>query len=194
RERVRLARCAKARDRRHLPVPDGRDRQDARAHRLALDVHGASTALREPAAEVRVVQAELAAQCVEQRHLGLRLDGNTLAVDGETDHRHGSPPWIRSTILPLPCPASDAAYAFGASSSEKVCVTCGLSLPRTAQSKIFSSRCRAAWICGFSMRTSDLDACGGTGVAESATSSPPRSSASSERTCASPPSVSSTMS
>src|SRR5258708_10607474 len=51
-------------------------------------MHGAGAALREPAAEVRIVQVKFAAQCIEQRHLGLRFDGNTLAVDGETDHSH----------------------------------------------------------------------------------------------------------
>src|SRR5438445_852794 len=50
-QRMRLVGRAKTRDRRHLLVCGGRDRQHAGAHRLAVEVHGAGAALREPTAE-----------------------------------------------------------------------------------------------------------------------------------------------
>src|SRR3989442_11159094 len=192
---MRLLGRAETRDGRHLLVRGCRDWEHARAHRLALEMHGAGAALREPAAEVRIVQAEIVAQRIEQRHLGLRVHRNALAVHGEPVRRHASPPQeICSTILPLPCAASAAAYASCAFSSGKRCSTCGRSRPLTAQSKIRPSRSRVACTWGFSILTPLGTVCGGTGVAESATRTPPGFSACSERTCTSPPSVSSTTS
>src|SRR5262249_3903377 len=51
------------------------------AHRLAVDVNRAGTALRQPAAEARAVQREVVAQRIKQRHVGI-VDGdpNRLAV------------------------------------------------------------------------------------------------------------------
>ena len=43
----------------------------ARAHRRAVDQHGARAALAEAAAELGAVQAEVVAQRVEQRHVGI---------------------------------------------------------------------------------------------------------------------------
>src|SRR6266850_602273 len=82
-QRMRLLGRAEPREGRHLLVPRCRDRQDAGAHRLTIEMHRAGAALREPAAEMRIVQAELAAQRIEQRHLGLRVHRNALAVHGE---------------------------------------------------------------------------------------------------------------
>ena len=48
-----------------------RQRRDAGAHRLAVDMHRAGAALREPAAEARPVQREIVAQRIEQRHVGI---------------------------------------------------------------------------------------------------------------------------
>src|SRR5262249_15428075 len=63
---------------------DGGNRRDAGAHRGAVDVDGARTALPEPAAEARPVQMKIAAQDVEQRHVRVvKADRYRLAVDGE---------------------------------------------------------------------------------------------------------------
>jgi hypothetical protein len=48
-----------------------RNRHHAAAQRLAVVVDGARAALREPASEVKPVQAELVAQRVQQRHAGI---------------------------------------------------------------------------------------------------------------------------
>src|SRR5439155_20960029 len=55
-----------------------------------VQMHGASSALREAAAEVGVVETQSVAQGVQQRHLGLGVDGNAPAVDGEAEARHSS--------------------------------------------------------------------------------------------------------
>jgi len=44
-------------------------------------MHRAGAALRQPAAEMRIVQAEIVAQRVEQRHVGIDIDLVLLAVD-----------------------------------------------------------------------------------------------------------------
>src|SRR5262249_31588569 len=87
-----LLRRAEALDRRDALAARRRDRQHARAHRLAVQVHGAGAALREPAAEVRVAEAEIVAQRIEQRHLGLGVYRNALAVDGHSECGHAVPP------------------------------------------------------------------------------------------------------
>src|SRR6266850_3360817 len=87
-QRMRLLGRAETRDGRHLLVCGCRHRQHTGAHRLAVEMHGAGAALREPAAEVRVVQAEIVAQRIEQRHLGLRVHRNALAVHGEPIRGH----------------------------------------------------------------------------------------------------------
>src|SRR5262249_22810767 len=55
---VRLVRAADSGERDDLARADGIDRRDAGAHRLAVDQHGARTALREPAAEARFFHAQ----------------------------------------------------------------------------------------------------------------------------------------
>ena len=82
-QRMRLVRRAEAGERDDLAVADRRDRRDAGADRLAVEMHGAGAALGEPAAEMRIVQAEIVAQRVEQRHVLVRLHGVHLAVDVE---------------------------------------------------------------------------------------------------------------
>src|SRR5579863_370431 len=51
--------------------------------RLAVEMHGAGAALAEPTAEMRVVEAEVVAQHVEQRRVGIGLDRAVGAVDVE---------------------------------------------------------------------------------------------------------------
>src|SRR5262249_29661698 len=72
-----------------LAAAHRRHRRHAGAHRLAVDVHGAGAALRQPAAEMRVVERELVAQRVEQRHVGIGIDRVDLAVHVEGHSGHG---------------------------------------------------------------------------------------------------------
>src|ERR1700704_1526385 len=67
-QRMRLLRRAEALEGGDRLAARGGDRQHARAHRLAVKVHGASSALREAAAEVGIVEAEIVAQGVQQGH------------------------------------------------------------------------------------------------------------------------------
>src|SRR2546426_8170395 len=89
-QRVRLARRAEALDGGDRLAARGGDRQHARAHRLAVEVHGTSAALREAAAEVGIIRTEIGAQGVQQRHLGRGGVGDAVAVDGESEARHSS--------------------------------------------------------------------------------------------------------
>src|SRR5256712_3199967 len=89
-QRMRLLRRTEAFEGGDALAARGGDRQHARAHRLAVKVHGTSTALREAAAEVGIIKTEVVAQGVQQGHLGLGIDGNALAVDGESEARHSS--------------------------------------------------------------------------------------------------------
>ena len=82
-DRVRLLGRAEAGERDHLAIAHRRDRGDAGADRLAIEMHRAGTALREPAAEMRIVEPEIVAQRIEQRHVGIGIDRVDLAVDVE---------------------------------------------------------------------------------------------------------------
>src|SRR3954464_7675692 len=87
-QRVGLLGRTQALDRGHALAARRRHRQHARAHRLTVEMHGAGAALREPAAEMRIVEAEIVAQRVQQRHLGLGVYRNALAVDGHSKCSH----------------------------------------------------------------------------------------------------------
>src|SRR5919198_772926 len=67
-DRVRLFGRAQPSERHHLAVADGRDRRHAGADRLAVEMHRAGPALRKPAAEMWIVQTDVVAQRIEQRH------------------------------------------------------------------------------------------------------------------------------
>ncbi len=56
---------------------------------MAVDMHGTGAALREPAAEMRIVEAEIVAQRIEQRHVGIGVDRVDLAVHVEIYSSHG---------------------------------------------------------------------------------------------------------
>src|SRR5262245_45210603 len=58
-----------------------RDRCNARADRLSVEMDGAGAALRQAAAEVGVVQANVVAERVQQRHVRIDIDIVVLAVD-----------------------------------------------------------------------------------------------------------------
>src|ERR1700730_4425004 len=65
-QRMWILRAAQALERHHLVVGlERRQRHHARAHRPAVDMHRAGTALTKPAAEPRSVQAEIVAQRIE---------------------------------------------------------------------------------------------------------------------------------
>src|SRR5262249_25950205 len=88
-DRMRLLGRAEAGKGDDLAAAYRRDRRHAGAHRLAVDVHGAGAALRQAAAEMRIVERELVAQRVEQRHVGIGVDRVDLAVHVEGYSGHG---------------------------------------------------------------------------------------------------------
>src|SRR5262245_59659357 len=87
-ERVRLLGRAEAVDGGDALSRRGRYRHDARANRLALQMDRARAALREAATEMRVVQREIVAQGVQERHVRIDVDRDRLAVDDELDRGH----------------------------------------------------------------------------------------------------------
>jgi len=71
-----------------LPVPTAES--GVMQERLAVDVHRAGAALGEAAAEMRVVQSEVIAQRVEQRHVRIGVDRVVVPVHVELEClRHG---------------------------------------------------------------------------------------------------------
>jgi len=52
-------------------------------------MHRAGAALREPAAEVRIVEPDVVAQRIKQRHVGIGIDRMDLAVHVEVYSSHG---------------------------------------------------------------------------------------------------------
>ena len=59
------------------------DRQQAGAHRAIIDQHGAGAALAETAAEAGIIQGQIVAKDVEQRAIGVHIDGVGLAIHFE---------------------------------------------------------------------------------------------------------------
>src|ERR1700690_1368822 len=82
-QRMRLLGRAEAGQRDDLSLAHRRERRDAGADRLTVELHGAGAALRQPAAEMRIVEADIVAQRVKQRHVGIGIDRMGLAVDVE---------------------------------------------------------------------------------------------------------------
>src|ERR1700732_3751486 len=78
---MRLFRRAQAGERDDLGIADCRDRRDAGADRLAVEMHRASAALRQAAAEMRIIQSEIVAQHIKERGVGIDDDVVTLAID-----------------------------------------------------------------------------------------------------------------
>src|SRR3954471_3285464 len=74
-------------DGRHARPLDGSERRGARAHRLAVDMHGARAAERRTAAELRSGELDLIADYPEMRRAVLCFRGDRLAVELERDHR-----------------------------------------------------------------------------------------------------------
>src|SRR5262249_14631539 len=75
--------CPKAGKCCDLGIANRRDCRDAGARRLAVEMHGASAALREAATEMRVVQAEIITQRVKQRHVRIGVDRMGRPIDGK---------------------------------------------------------------------------------------------------------------
>ena len=63
----------------NLSLADCRKRRNAGAYRGTIQVHRASTALAQPAAEARRVQSQVVAQGVEERHVGI-IDRQALGL------------------------------------------------------------------------------------------------------------------
>src|SRR5688572_4601123 len=90
---MRRRRRSQSLQRRHFPAGRCVDRQYARALRLAVDEHGAGTALAQPAAEARPRELEIVTEHVKQRRTGIDRDGARRAVHLEDESlRHGSLP------------------------------------------------------------------------------------------------------
>ena len=61
-----------------------RERSNARPHRVPIDVDRAGAALSEPATKTRAVEAQIVAQCIEQRHVRIvDHDADSLPVNVE---------------------------------------------------------------------------------------------------------------
>src|SRR5690349_1672412 len=91
---MRLFRCAKAGKRRDLGVADSRNCCDAGARGLAVEMYRACAALREAAAEVRIIETKVIPQRIKQRHVGVGFNGVRLAVDNQRKslgHRVSAP-------------------------------------------------------------------------------------------------------
>ena len=66
--------AVQALDGRDLAAADRRDRQRARAHRLAVDIHRARAALRDAAAVFRAGEPDAIADCPQQGRIGIDID------------------------------------------------------------------------------------------------------------------------
>jgi hypothetical protein len=99
---LRLGSCrrsADALDRGDGAVADGADRQQARAHGFAVEVHRAGAALRDAAAEFRAGESQEIAQHPKQRHIIWRVEIPVFSIDFQC--RHGKPPacWATSAHI-----------------------------------------------------------------------------------------------
>src|SRR5262249_54316142 len=88
-DRMRLLGGAKAGERHHFAIADGGNRRHAGTDRLAIEMHRAGAALRKPAAEMWIVEPDVVAQRIEQRHVGIGIDRMDLAVHVEVYPSHG---------------------------------------------------------------------------------------------------------
>ena len=66
----------------------GGDRQDARAHGVSADDHGAEAALAQATAEPRPVQVEIVAKDIEKRRRRIDVSRSRLTVDSQCDAGH----------------------------------------------------------------------------------------------------------
>src|SRR5205814_6502138 len=104
-----------------LLVRHRRDRCDAGAHRLAVDVHRAGATQRHAAAELGPRETELVAECPQQRGLAGQVDSLALAVDVEWDHRDS--PLILETSGPMRFVADHPHSGRAAQSNHKTSAT-----------------------------------------------------------------------
>jgi len=80
---MRLVGSAKPGEGHDSAVADRGDRRNARADRLSVEMNSAGTALRQAAAEVWVVQTDIVAERVKQRHVRIDIDVVDPAVDAQ---------------------------------------------------------------------------------------------------------------
>src|SRR5689334_18498276 len=80
---MRFFRGAKSGERCDPAGADRRHRRDARADRLTVKMHGAGAALRQSAAEMRIIQIEIVAQHIEERRVRVGGDGMDGSVDAQ---------------------------------------------------------------------------------------------------------------
>src|SRR2546423_2573990 len=79
-------------------VADIADRGDAGPHGLAVELHRTSAASADAAAEFGPGKAEQVAQCPEQWHSGIGVDGTGAAVQAEVYHRFSLYLQLRSLV------------------------------------------------------------------------------------------------
>src|SRR6516225_118416 len=82
---MRFIQRADAFDGRDLASRYRADRRDAGTRRLAVDEHGASAALRQPAAKLRAIELEVVAKHVKQRRVRLGRNRTAHAIDFDVD-------------------------------------------------------------------------------------------------------------
>src|SRR6516165_548169 len=80
---MRFLRCSEASQRCDLGISYCGDRSNAGTRGLSVELDGARTALCESAAKMRVVETEIIAQRIEQRHVGIGVYRVRRAVDRE---------------------------------------------------------------------------------------------------------------
>src|ERR1700733_13746721 len=110
---MRLLRRAEAGDCHDLGFTDSRQRRHAGACRLAVEVHGTGAALRQSAAEMRIVETDIVAQCIEQRHVRIGIYRVDLTVDVQFEGlvHSGQLPWSRHGGLRPTVPSRYSANA-----------------------------------------------------------------------------------
>ena len=69
-----------------MTFPDRSDRQPAGPYGLAIQMHGACTALRYAATELRSRESEYVAKNPKQRHIPGHVDVTRFAIDTQSDH------------------------------------------------------------------------------------------------------------
>src|SRR5262249_3632000 len=95
-QRMGLLRRAEAGERHHPAIADRRNRRHAGADRLTIELDRARAALRKAAAEMGIVQADVVATPIQERHVRMGIDRVVLAVDIEGEflsHDVSFPRW-----------------------------------------------------------------------------------------------------
>jgi hypothetical protein len=85
---MRFFRSAQTGERNDLGLAHGGQRCNTRARRLTVEMHRTSATLGQPAAEMWIVEPDVIAQGVEQRHVGIRVYRVVISVYIECEFLH----------------------------------------------------------------------------------------------------------